>query len=210
MKKLALSGINTIIFDLGMVIIDLDKQATPIAFEKLCGPNYTNIMEKLNGEGFFEAYETGRISTDTFIERLQSEIGDGVKADQIKSAWNAMLMDIPEERFKILLEAKGKYRTYCLSNTNQLHIDFIFDKLKQERKLENLDPYFHKVYLSHEMKQRKPDPEIFETVVKEQGLKASETLFIDDTAEHLAGASSIGLKTFHLNEGLTLEGIWSN
>lgn len=208
MEKLALSGIKNIIFDLGMVIIDLDKKATPEAFEKLCGPNYESIMTKLNGEGFFESYETGRISTKSFTTRLQIEIGKSIEEKQIISAWNAMLLDIPEERFNILLEAKNKYRTFCLSNTNELHIDYIFDKLKQEGKLENLDPYFEKVYLSHIMKQRKPDPEIFETVIKEQGLKAAETLFIDDTEEHLEGAKSVGLQTFHLGEGLTLENIW--
>lgn len=208
MEKLALSGIRNIIFDLGMVIIDLDKKATPEAFKKLCGSSYECIMTKLNSEGFFESYETGRISTKSFTSRLQEEIGKNVEEKQVTSAWNAMLLDIPEERFNILLEAKSKYRTFCLSNTNELHIDFIFNKLKQERKLENLDPYFEKVYLSHIMKQRKPDPEIFETVVKEQGLRAAETLFIDDTAKHLEGAKSVGLQTFHLSEELSLEGIW--
>ena len=55
------------------------------------------------------------------------------------------------------------------------------------------------------MQQRKPDVEIFETVIKEQNLIPSETLFIDDTAGHLIGAQEAGLNTFHLSKGITLE-----
>ncbi|MEQ8908410.1 MAG: HAD family phosphatase [Vicingaceae bacterium] len=205
MKNCSLEGIENIIFDLGMVIINLDKQATPKAFEKLCEEEYAATMDRLNQEKFFEAYETGKISTDDFVNRLKHEIGGNTSAIEVENAWNAMLNDIPERRFEILQESKAKYRTFCLSNTNDLHIRFIYQMLKEEKGIPNLDQYFEKVYLSHEMGQRKPDVEIFETVIVEQGLQAAKTLFIDDTAEHLEGARKAGLNTFHLVDGIVLE-----
>jgi putative hydrolase of the HAD superfamily len=210
MSKLDLNGIENIIFDLGMVIINLDKEATPSAFKKLSGKNYQAIMSRLNEEAFFEAYETGKISTAEFVGRLQKEMGGNANKTQIEAAWNAMLNEIPECRYEILEACKGQYRTFCLSNTNELHINFIYDRLKQEKGIPNLNPYFEQVYLSHEMGQRKPEVEIFETVIQEQNLLPSKTLFIDDTAGHLIGARKAGLQTFHLAEHLTLEEVFQN
>lgn len=209
MNKIDLKGIKNIIFDLGNVIVDLDLGATDLAFKKLSGERYDDIMQELSGETFFERYETGQLSTAEFVKRLQEKIGGGVSEQAIKDAWNAMLLDIPDLRYEILKEAQSKYRTFCLSNTNELHIEYVFNQLKETKGIENLDDYFEKVYLSHEMGQRKPDVTIFETVIKENQLNPSETLFIDDTAGHLEGAKKAGLHTFHMSEGRRLEEVLS-
>lgn len=205
MDKIDLKGINNIIFDLGNVIIDLDMAATDSAFKKLCANNYHTIMAKLKEEFFFEKYETGKISTNEFVQTLKSMVGKEVSDKTIIDAWNAMLLTIPDVRYDILNSLKKDYRTFCLSNTNELHIEYVFNQLKQTKGIQNLDDYFERVYLSHEMGQRKPNVEIFETVINDNNLVPSETLFIDDTAGHLEGAKKAGLHTFHMNEGRSLE-----
>lgn len=205
MDKIDLKGIKNIIFDLGNVVIDLDINATDLAFKKLSGDRYGEIMQELNAEYFFERYETGQLSTAEFVKKLEEKIGGEVSEQAVKDAWNAMLLDIPEARYEILKQAKGKFRTFCLSNTNDLHIKYIFNQLKNTKGIENLDDYFEKVYLSHEMEQRKPNVDIFETVIKTNQLNPTETLFIDDTAGHLEGAKKAGLYTFHMSEGRRLE-----
>jgi putative hydrolase of the HAD superfamily len=60
---------------------------------------------------------------------------------------------------------------------------------------------FEKFYLSHEIRLRKPDPEIFDYVLKENGLVAAETLFVDDTEENTIAAGKLGIKTWHLRVG---------
>lgn len=205
MNKIDLSGINNIIFDLGNVVIDLDIEATDRAFKELSGRQYDSIMKSLNDQSFFEGYETGKLATAEFVNQLQEEIKGDVSKESIINAWNAMLLDIPDSRYDILNLLKKRYRTFCLSNTNELHIDYIFNQLKATKGVSNLDDYFEKVYLSHEMGMRKPTTEIFEAVVEANQLKPSETLFIDDTAMHLEGAQKVGLQTFHMRKGLTLE-----
>ncbi|MCB0801860.1 MAG: HAD family phosphatase [Flavobacteriales bacterium] len=204
-----LKGIETIIFDLGMVIINLDMEKTIKAFKSIYGDDYEPLMNKLNEEGFFNAYETGRISTKEFTSTLATKSNGKASEQDIANAWNAMLLDIPPIRFEILKWAKANFNTYCLSNTNELHIDWINKMLKIEFNLENLGPYFHKVYLSHEMHQRKPDVEIFETVIKNHNLNPSNALFIDDTAGHLLGAKQAGLKTYHLTGSEKIEDLIS-
>lgn len=205
MDRIDLKEIKNIIFDLGNVIIDLDIAATDSAFKKLCSDRYEEVMNDLNKEFFFEKYETGKISTNEFVQTLQSMIGNGISEKAIIDAWNAMLLTIPDERYNILKSLKKDYRTFCLSNTNELHIEYVFNQLKQTKGIQNLDDYFERVYLSHEMGQRKPDVEIFETVINDNNLVPSKTLFIDDTAGHLEGAKKAGLHTFHMNEGRSLE-----
>ncbi len=52
---------------------------------------------------------------------------------------------------------------------------------------------------------RKPDPDIFEFVLQEQNLEPEETLFIDDSPQHLKTANNLGLQTHLLKKGETLE-----
>ena len=61
-----------------------------------------------------------------------------------------------------------------------------------------LDDYFHRAYYSHLMKKRKPDAEIFEQVLEENGLQANESLFLDDNEANIAGAKALGIKTLHV------------
>ncbi len=197
-------GINTIIFDLGNVIIDLDIPATDKAFKKILGNSYEGAMTQLNEKNIFHQYEKGEISTAIFIQEVTN--ASTIKNEQaIKDAWNAMLLDIPERRFETLKKAKGKYRTFCLSNTNELHIEFIYAQLQESKKIPNLNDYFERVYLSHEMGMRKPDKEIFMKVLSENSLQAENTLFIDDTAEHILGAKRVGINTIHLTEEKNIE-----
>jgi len=57
------------------------------------------------------------------------------------------------------------------------------------------------VYLSHDLGLRKPHTEVFTHIVKELGLDPAETLFIDDSIQHVQGALKAGLKAHHLTEG---------
>lgn len=207
MSLLKLEGIDNIIFDLGMVIINLETDQTTKAFQNLFGGSFEEVMNQLNSSGHFEDYETGKISTTAFINGIAMHTKDPIQS-QIRQAWNAMLKQIPDQRFEILKRAHSNFRTFCLSNTNELHIEYIYDYLQKEKKIKDLNPFFEKVYLSHEIGMRKPNPEIFEYVIQQNSLDPNRTLFIDDTAIHLEGAKKCGLKTFHLEEGIILEDLF--
>jgi putative hydrolase of the HAD superfamily len=65
--------------------------------------------------------------------------------------------------------------------------------------MKDLDECFEKVYLSYEMGMRKPDAEIFESVVSENNLVPAETLFIDDSLQHIEAAKKLGIQTYLLD-----------
>jgi putative hydrolase of the HAD superfamily len=203
-----IEGIKNIIFDLGNVIIDLDTEATKQDFNFLYGPDYEEVMADLKERNVFKKFETGSISTQTFLNELAS-YDDNITFDEIKNAWSAMLLDIPEENYKILKKTKENYKTFCLSNTNKLHIDFIYKQLKSTKGVTNLNGFFEKVYLSHEVGKRKPNEDIFQLVLDNHNLVPSETLFIDDTKKHLQGAEKLGIRTIHMDEDMRLSDLFN-
>jgi glucose-1-phosphatase len=100
----------------------------------------------------------------------------------------------------LLTALKKAHRTYLLSNTNAIHLEHINHRvLPSINGMRSLDDYFHNTYYSHLMKKRKPEPAIFLQVLEENGLSASETLFLDDNAENIEGAKAVGLQTAFVN-----------
>jgi putative hydrolase of the HAD superfamily len=72
-----------------------------------------------------------------------------------------------------------------------------------------MEDYFEKILLSHEIGLRKPNPEIFSYVCSLNNLVPKDTLFIDDSPQHIEGASSIGLQTIYLTDPEGLYDVFS-
>jgi putative hydrolase of the HAD superfamily len=186
--------IKTIIFDFGGVLIDLNKEATFIELERLGLSALTEQMIKHN-----ESYEKGMIDTDEFISFYKDQFS--MATDQLLiDAWNSIILDIPEHRLKFIedLRAERRFQLILLSNTNELHMQKVIENigLTRYKKFKNS---FHYFYLSHEIKMRKPDPEIYRYILESHDILPSECLFIDDTHSHTESASSLGIHTWNLD-----------
>lgn len=190
--------IKNIIFDLGGVILNLSVDSTLRKFAEVSGHPVDKVIEIYHARPEFLAYEKGEITNDQFRKDLKEIFGITKLDSELDEFWNAMLGDIPKERIELLRELKSKYKTYLLSNTNAIHLDYFSGMVQKAHSIESLDPLFHKAYYSHLMRMRKPDPAIYEFVLKENGLKANETIFLDDNEANLKGAASVGIQTFHV------------
>lgn len=195
-----MATIKNIIFDLGGVIYDIDYHKTIDAFTSLGIDQAEVLYSQAKQTDLFDAYEVGDINSEAFIQELKSKLNKDLSDVDIIKAWNALLIGLPKHRLNFLLEVKSQYNSYLLSNTNALHIEQINKELG-DLKIEGLNPFFHEVFLSYELGMRKPHKETFEEVVNRLGLNPEETLFIDDSAQHLIGAEAAGLRTFHHTEG---------
>jgi putative hydrolase of the HAD superfamily len=109
-----------------------------------------------------------------------------------------MLLDFAEENFLLLKDLKNKYRTFLFSNTNEPHLEYYFQKLNPWFGIDTMDPLFEKAYYSCRFGMRKPNLEAFRRIVEENNLIPSETLFIDDSIQHVEGARAAGLNGYHL------------
>ncbi|HSI89460.1 MAG TPA: HAD family phosphatase [Adhaeribacter sp.] len=203
-------SIRNIIFDLGGVIINIDYQKTIDAFKKLSAEGNTIEFNQKAQSGLFDDYETGRISDDEFRKQLRQHYQVHGSDEQIDAAWNAMLFDIPKERIELLRNLGAKYRIFLLSNTNAIHMAAFNQIVKTSHGIPSLDSLFEKPYYSHLVGQRKPDAAIFHQILAENNLRADETLFIDDSIQHIESARKCGLHTLHLAPPLTINEAFAN
>ena len=190
---------KNIIFDFGGVIINVDYNLTTHAFRQLGIENFDILFSKAKQSRLFDLYEKGLITSADFREQLRIILDAGVNDTTIDHAWNAMLLDLPKARLELLATLKQTHRTFLLSNTNEIHIDTIYHALQQQYGIPDLSGYFEKVYLSYQVKMRKPDAEIFELLMNENGLEPKETLFIDDSPQHIEAAQKLGIQTYWLD-----------
>ncbi|POZ52399.1 HAD family hydrolase [Methylovulum psychrotolerans] len=193
--------IKNLIFDLGGVVINLDIPRTIRAFEALGIAEFAQVFSQLAQTPLFDQFDKGLISEDDFFATLKSDFHLPQPIAELERAWNAMLLDFPGHRLAQLTVYKQHYRTFLLSNTNTTHIRTFEKTLADHHAVANLQPFFHKVYYSCDVKLRKPDPDIFQLVLEENGLKPEETIFIDDTLGHVQGAQAVGLHALHLPKG---------
>lgn len=189
----SLNNIKNIVFDFGGVLVDLDPQACLDAFARLGLPQVADYLTPYGHKGPFGRVENGEINLTQFREEIRKVFNTQLTDEQIEEAWAAFLLHVPINKIRMVYQLSRKYRVFLLSNTNPIHI----------RKLREFDQAgfpakdcFEKLYLSYEIGLSKPGREIFDYVLRDAGMKAEETLLVDDGPANCATAASMGFKTF--------------
>ena len=203
--------IKNIIFDLGGVIMNISYQKTLNEFKKIGVTNIEEFYTQTAQVELFDKFDKGLISPQEFRDEIRNRTSARLSDQIIDNAWNAMFLDLPKGRLELLQSLKSHYKTFLLSNTNAIHIAYFNQLLNREFGLKDFSNFFHKIYYSYEIKMRKPDHETFMMIIIENGLKPEETLFIDDSVQHIEGARQLNLLAHHLNvkEGESIETLFS-
>jgi HAD superfamily hydrolase (TIGR01509 family) len=200
-----MSQIKNIIFDLGGVIINLDINKSIQEFNKLSKKPFETIYTQLQQSPIFDNFDKGEISETEFFNEIQKALGTQIPKEKLLFAWNAMLLDFPKHRLQLLKNLKQNYRLFLLSNTNETHIAEFERSLFKQHGYKNLESFFETVYYSCRMGKRKPNREIFDFVINKHLLDPHETLFIDDSPQHIEGASKLGIQAKFLSKDRDVE-----
>ena len=199
-----MAAIKNIIFDLGGVLLNIDFKKTEDAFHALGVTNFSEMFTQHHSNPLFVQLEKGSVTPAEFYEGFRNATGYSFSDEEIKKAWNALLLDFRMPSIEWLSNIKDKYRIFLFSNTNQIHYDAFIETYQQQTGLLNFNDFFEKAYYSQNMGMRKPDTAPFMHILKEQGLVAAETLFIDDTIKNIMAANEVGIQTIHLQWPQTL------
>ncbi len=190
---------SAILFDLGGVILNLDYNRTINAFKSLGEESFAELYSQAQQNAIFDRIETGEITEEYFRKYLISFLGDKVTNEMVDEAWNAMLLDLPQERIDFLHELKKNYKIYLFSNTNAIHLRAFQNIIKnQYGDAQLLERIFDKTYYSHLIHNRKPNATAFQYILDDLNLRADEVIFIDDSIQHVEGAKSVGINAYHL------------
>lgn len=190
--------IKNVIFDLGGVLLNLDVARTYHQFSSISGKSVAQLRSEASNLSFFNDYEEGLISDDDFRNELRVFLNKEVSDSEIDFAWNAMLLDLPISKVKLLERLRREYSIFLLSNTNNIHLQCFTSIVNKAFGINSLDHYFERTYYSHLLKMRKPNVEIYKHVLETNNLVAQETLFLDDNESNLTGAAQVGIQTYHV------------
>lgn len=182
--------IKTLIFDLGNVIISFDHNRIVQQIEKYCPYKSDEIYQRILTSSITQDYNLGKISSLEFFDAVKNQLNLQIEFAEFSNIWNSTFDLKPilsEQMFKKLSET---YRLMLLSDTNELHFEFI----RQNFPILN---YFDNFVLSYQLGVLKPSPEIFLAAVKKAGCLPEECFFTDDVKGNVEGAQKAGIKAFH-------------
>ena len=189
------STIQNIIFDFGGVLLHIDFKKTHEAFEALGIQDAEAHFGQHHASDLFSRLETGHISPEQFYDLFRAETNTDLNNEQIKDAWNAMLLYYAKENIALLRKLSSKYNLYLFSNTNEIHYEWFAALYQQVFDGEKLEDLFKEAWYSHEKGVRKPAASVFTYMLEKEALNAKQTLFIDDTIGNIQGAAEAGLQT---------------
>jgi len=194
---------KNILFDLGGVLLDINIQATLKIFYELGFPSeLMNFPDSMTTDLYFK-YGTGKLSTEEFRNQIRQASGVEMSDHVFDDAWNAMLVRFPKERIELLKVLSKRYNLYMLSNTSELHVK-VFEKMYLDTAGESIQKVFKEIYYSHVIGWHKPDREAWEYVIRDAGIKAEETLFLDDSIHNIKASQELGFKAIHIHERTNL------
>ena len=183
-----------LLFDLGGVIMDIEKARCVAAFEALGLEDAASYFGEFSQQGPFMLLERGDISVEDFHAALRPHLPAGTPDSDIDRAFCRFLIGIPEHRLAALRELRKSHKVYLLSNTNPIMWN---STIRDEFTREGLtrEDYFDGIVTSFEAKALKPDAAIFRYACDKLGISPADTLFVDDSQANLDAAAALGFGT---------------
>lgn len=188
------SLVKNIVFDLGGVLLEINHQRAYDTMSEVLNRPFVPDALQPDAQKLLIDYEIGAISTEVFIWNIQRMASGKVPSgNEVAQAWNAMLIDWYPGIFELLDILKEQYTVFLLSNTNELHLQWVRSSLRQNHQINDWDTrFFKQTFYSHLIQMRKPDLSIYRHVAESAGIMPESTLFIDDTAVNVDGAMQAG------------------
>ncbi len=193
------ADIKALVFDFGNVIINIDLEQSFQAFADLTFKSSSRVKSLFAEAEIFQKYETGFYSDDEFRDVIRQTLSYPLNDQEIDEAWNALLLDVPEERLVYLENLRFTYPIYLLSNTNAIHIEKCLHYFRTRHNIQDFRKIFNGVFLSYETGLWKPDYKIYRKVLDETGFKPGEILFLDDNQDNIDAAADLGIQTIKIN-----------
>lgn len=187
-----MTTINTIIFDLGNVLIEWNPyhvfnetyfdslEKRDFFFQHICTPAWN------------EKQDEGR-SIVTATQELIAQFPDWEQPIRdYYGRWTEMLHGPIDETVELFrrLKQSGKYKIYALTNWQAGLFDIALVRY-------NFLHWFDGRVVSGEEKTRKPFPEFYQRLLDRYHVNPSEAIFIDDSLRNVKAAEALGIQAIH-------------
>ena len=193
------NNITHIALDMGGVVLHIDHEQAVSRFEEIGVANARDYLNPYHQQGLFGQLEGGQVTAEEFVSELSRLIGKPLTHEQCLYAWLGYLKEIPQRNLDAIRRLREKgYRVCLLSNTNP----FFFEWAESGAFDGNGHPigdYFDALYVSFRCKLLKPSREIYEHVLRSEGIRPEQLLFIDDSERNTEAAAALGIHTIRVD-----------
>ncbi len=177
---------KVIAFDLGNVIFDFDFNiALDKIKDKLDVPN-DKIIEEIFCNDFGLEFEKGLISSNEFYLDFKNKFAASLNYNEFAESWSNIFFP-KTEIIEVIKKLNIAYPLYLISNTNELHFEYLYSKHR------NIFSMFQGLILSFKVKSVKPDIKIYRFLKELSGYEFKDILYIDDRQDLISAAKDIGL-----------------
>jgi putative hydrolase of the HAD superfamily len=185
-----------LVFDLGGVLMDW---AGPLELPAhLRVPVDADLRLRMAGCAATDAFERGAITPEVFAERFVRDWQVRLAPDAFLEHYVAWLRGLYPGAEDLLAQLGTRYKLACLSNTNALHWE-------RSEAMRWLQQRLDVALSSHELRLRKPQPEIFAATLERLGCTAPEVVYFDDLPANVAAARVAGFDAHHVDGFAALE-----
>ena len=192
--------IKDIVFDFGGVLTTIDTERALQRFRDLGVEEPEQYINSYCQKGPFFELENGDIDADEFCRRLGQICNREITFEQAKEAWLGFLVEIHTPLLEHLQTLRGSYRLSVLSNTNPFIQSWALTK-DFTPVGKSLADYFDMLFFSYRMHCSKPSKEIYCKMLADGGMRAEETLFVDDSTKNIEAAREVGIRTLLVENG---------
>ena len=179
--------IEVVYFDLGKVIVDFDHSRAAQELLKVTPLSLKEAMAVLSDGELVSEYETGRLSSQEHYRKVCRRLQMDVSIEKFRELWGSMFLPEPLLSESFLQDLKKRYRLMLLSNTNEIHFDFLIQHYPILRLVEER-------LLSYQAGCMKPEARIFELAIKKAGVAPENIFFTDDRPENIEAAQRSGIR----------------
>ncbi|HVC09622.1 MAG TPA: HAD family phosphatase [Elusimicrobiota bacterium] len=176
--------IRAVFFDIGNVLLRFNAKAFVMHLSRATGRSPLAIAGYFWIERLSDKLERGHLTPAEFFKLFRAKLGYKENWSAFCDAWCDFTLN-PETE-EIMNAVRLRRKVYLLSNTNELHYDFIRRNYSFPRRV-------HGALLSYRLGLRKPEPEIYRAALLKARAAAAETVFIDDLKENVAAARRLGI-----------------
>ncbi len=186
--RIGSTNIKAILFDLGKVILDFDFSPAFKTLSKASGRPPKEVRAFFMESGLEVLYDGGKITSKSFCDEVKKSLGHSLSEIQFRRCWNEIFTP-NQKTIRLIKKLAKKYRLVLISNTNEMHYEYI-------RRKYTVLSYFDAVVLSFKEKRRKPDAAIYRKAIRECAAKPHEIFYIDDRSDLAAAAAELGMHSF--------------
>jgi putative hydrolase of the HAD superfamily len=182
------SGIRTIIFDIGRVLVRVDVGRAKAGLAKGLSLSPDELWSAIERDPRWSDWQEGRMSPRDWYLNLSSRLGIALDFEQFAAVWNSTLDPEPILPIPLFESISKHYRLGLLSNTDPIHVA----KLESTYEFFRFFPAAVRTY-SCTVGASKPSPIIYQAALKACKTRAEEAVYIDDILAYVEAARRLGM-----------------